>query len=78
MADAPRPVDNAQLRPLLGLLAGPLIAGGLLLVSPPEGLSDGAWAGAATAVLMMMWWVSEALPVAVTALVIAPWIAVAS
>ncbi len=41
----------------------------LMLVLPaPAGLSAPAWSAAALSVLMVMWWVSEALPLAATAL----------
>lgn len=42
---------------------------GLLLVLPaPEGLSAQGWTTAAVAVLMAVWWISEAVPIPVTAL----------
>lgn len=46
-------------------LAG-LIA--ILLVPPPPGLDETGWRVAGVALLMAIWWLSEALPVAVTAL----------
>lgn len=52
----------------LGFWAGLLIGVAMLVVSPPAGLTQPAWAVAALAVVMAIWWVSEALPVAVTAL----------
>ena len=54
--------------PLIGLVAGPLVFAALLLLPPPQGLSSDAWRVAAVAALMVIWWITEALPVAVTAL----------
>ncbi len=54
----------------VGLIAGVVLAAAMLLiVPPPAGLSVQAWAAAAVAVLMAIWWMTEALPIAVTALV---------
>lgn len=55
--------------PLIGLAAGPLIFLVLLLTPPPAGLPPAAWAVAAVTALMVVWWITEALPVAATALV---------
>ncbi len=54
--------------PLVGLIAGPLAFLALLLLPPPPGLTYPAWAVAATTLLMVIWWITEALPVAATAL----------
>jgi len=40
----------------------------LLFLPSPEGLNSTAWTVAAIAVLMAIWWATEAIPVAVTAL----------
>jgi solute carrier family 13 (sodium-dependent dicarboxylate transporter), member 2/3/5 len=40
----------------------------LMLIGPPDGLSRAAWACAALLVLMATWWATEAIPIAVTAL----------
>ena len=40
----------------------------MLFIPAPEGLSEDAWKVAAIVVLMAIWWASEAIPVAVTAL----------
>ncbi len=50
-----------------GLLAGPIAAALFLLFAGP-GLAGDARAVVAVAILMAVWWVSEALPVGVTAL----------
>lgn len=52
----------------LGLLLGPLVAICLLFLSPPEHLSQAGWATAAIGIWMAIWWSTEAVPVAVTAL----------
>lgn len=53
----------------LGLFAGPLVAIALLASPPPAELSANGWAAAAIGTLMAIWWMTEALPLAVTALV---------
>ena len=52
----------------VGLLLGPLIAAVMLLSDPPAGLSAAGWTTAACGVLMAIWWATEAVPIAVTAL----------
>ena len=67
MSDA----DSAMPVPLsrrLGQLAGPAIAIFMFFLPPPEGLPLVGWFTAAAAVWMAVWWVTEAVPVAVTAL----------
>ncbi len=56
-------------RSQIGLFLGPLIFIILLLLPLPSGMSPEARAVAAVAALMAVWWISEALPMAVTALV---------
>lgn len=51
-----------------GLLAGPLAFGVLALTPPPGALSEQAWLVAAVAVLMAVWWFSQAVPLGITAL----------
>jgi sodium-dependent dicarboxylate transporter 2/3/5 len=53
----------------LGLVLGPAIAIGLQLIGAPEGLSAAAWWVVSIMALMLVWWVSEAVPIAATALV---------
>lgn len=52
----------------LGLLLGPLVFVAMLLLPPPAGLAPEAWRVAATATLMALWWVTEAVPIPVTGL----------
>ncbi len=53
---------------LIGLFLGPALALTILLSPPPDGLSPEAWRTAAMGVLMAIWWATEAVPIAVTAL----------
>ncbi|MEM7223151.1 MAG: DASS family sodium-coupled anion symporter [Pseudomonadota bacterium] len=59
--------SNAKLR-LVGLIAGPLAAALLFALPAPEGLAPVAWRVAALTALMAIWWLSEAIPLAATAL----------
>ena len=52
----------------LGLSAGLLVAATMLLAPPQVGMSQGAWQVAAVALLMASFWMTEAVPLAVTAL----------
>ncbi|MFQ5609117.1 MAG: SLC13 family permease [Woeseiaceae bacterium] len=52
----------------VGLVVGPLLATVMLFVGGPENLSDPAWRAAAMGILMAVWWATEAVPIAVTAL----------
>lgn len=52
----------------VGLLLGPLLFCLLFLIPLPEGMSPNARAVAAITVLMAVWWISEAIPMAATAL----------
>src|SRR5690606_11916190 len=53
---------------LIGLLAGPLAFVLLLSLSPPDGMTPAAWHTAAVGVWMATWWITEAIPIAATAL----------
>ena len=66
---------------LVGLFLGPILALAMLLSSPPEGLPEAGWTTAAIGVLMAVWWATEAVPIAATALlpiVVFPLLGVAS
>lgn len=52
----------------IGLFAGPAAFLLVLLLPAPEGLEPEAWRVAAVAVLMVIWWISEAIPIPATAL----------
>jgi sodium-dependent dicarboxylate transporter 2/3/5 len=60
---------RASLHSRLGLVGGVALAALLLLLPPPAELSPAAWRTAAVGVLMAVWWMTEAAPLAVTALV---------
>lgn len=47
---------------------GPVLSALMLLAGPMGGMSETAWRTAALAVLMVIWWVTEAVPIAATAL----------
>ena len=52
----------------IGLFLGPLAALGMILSGAPAGLSDAAWMTASVGVLMAIMWATEAVPIAVIAL----------
>ncbi len=52
----------------VGLWLGPGIAVLMMIAGPPDALSDAAWRTAAMGMLMAVWWATEAVPIAVTAL----------
>ena len=56
------------LRQALGLVGGPVVALGLVLLGPPSGLSTAGWRTLAIGVFMAIWWISEAVPIPATAL----------
>ena len=55
-------------RSRLGLVAGALAAGVILWLPLPDGMSEAGRRTAAVTALMAAWWVSEAIPIAATAL----------
>lgn len=52
----------------IGLILGPALAGLMVLIGAPEGLSDPAWHVGALLVLMAVWWATEAIPIPATSL----------
>jgi len=69
MASTPLPGAAGSLRSRLGLVGGLVVAVVLLALDPPAGLSPAAWRTAAVGGLMALWWMTEAVPIAATALV---------
>jgi sodium-dependent dicarboxylate transporter 2/3/5 len=61
--------ERPRRAPLIGLIAGGAIFIALLAMAPPQGMSPAAWRVAAVATLMAVFWITEALPVAATALI---------
>jgi sodium-dependent dicarboxylate transporter 2/3/5 len=53
----------------IGLVVGVAACAAMLLAGPPAGLATPAWAVAGIGVLMALWWITEAMPLAATALV---------
>jgi sodium-dependent dicarboxylate transporter 2/3/5 len=60
--------DSYGTRQRIGLFAGPLVLLLFLILPAPEGMSEAAWATAAVGSLMAIWWITEAIPIPVTAL----------
>lgn len=52
----------------VGLPLGPILFGLLLVAPAPAGLTEAGWSTAAVAIWMAVWWATEALPLAATAL----------
>ena len=52
----------------IGLFLGPILFLFLLFMDPPEGMQPAALKVAAVTVLMAVWWITEAVPIPVTAL----------
>lgn len=53
---------------VVGLFLGPLLSITMIMVGAPDGLSDAGWMTASVGILMAVWWATEAVPIAVTAL----------
>ncbi len=69
MTQGPDTKPREWLQPkIIGLLLGPALAAGMLVAGPPGTLEHQAWMVAALTLLMAVWWVSEALPIPVTAM----------
>ena len=52
----------------IGFVLGLVVAAVMLWLGAPEGLDPKAWKALSLLALMIVWWVSEAIPVAATAL----------
>ena len=57
-----------SLRQKAGFFSGPFLFVLILLAPPPAGMSNAALKVAAVAVLMTIWWITEAIPIPATAL----------
>lgn len=65
----PAEPERSDVRERVGLFLGPLLLVVLLLLPAPEGMSAAGWKTAAVGLLMAVWWITEAIPIAATALV---------
>ena len=70
---APGKAENATETPLaglrlIGLIAGPLLAILILLLPAPAGMPAEAWRMVAVTAWMVVWWLTEAVPIPATAL----------
>jgi len=63
-----KPNNSEVKKKYIGMGAGLLLFILMVISSPPEGLSQEAWYTASIAVLMAVWWTTEVIPIAVTAL----------
>lgn len=59
---------SSGVRLWIGLAALPILLVAIIVVPPPDGLSVGGWRAAGVGLLMGMLWITEALPLAATAL----------
>jgi len=51
-----------------GLWLGPIVAIAMIVAGPPDSLASAGWNTAAIGMLMAIWWATEAVPIAVTAM----------
>jgi solute carrier family 13 (sodium-dependent dicarboxylate transporter), member 2/3/5 len=72
VTDFPRPAPSAaaggMLMARVGRWLGPIVFAVFLVLSPPGGFNPEAWLVLALTLLMAIWWVTEAAPIPVTAL----------
>jgi len=68
MSDRLAPTETYSARQSLGLFAGLAVFALLMLLPPPEGMSEQGMTVAAIAALMAVWWICEPIPVYATAL----------
>ena len=64
-----RPPPSPSRARTAGLVAGLGVFAALLAAPAPDGLDPAGWRAAAVALLMAVWWMTEALPIAATSLV---------
>ena len=60
---------SERLHQRVGLILGGLAFVAMLLAPPPQDFSESAWRTAAVTALMAIWWATEALPIAATAMI---------
>lgn len=53
----------------IGLVSGMVVFALMMMIPHPSGLSAPAWGAAAVAIWMAIWWLTEAVPIPVTALI---------
>lgn len=76
-ARAEVPAEASGIGPLgkkIGALLGPALALLMLLVGPPEGLPAAGWHTLALLAWMVVWWVTEPVPIAATSLLPMVWL----
>jgi len=76
-ARAEAPAEASGIGPLgtkIGTLLGPALAVLMLLVGPPEGLPAPGWQTLALLAWMVVWWVTEPVPIAATSLLPMVWL----
>ncbi len=61
-------IEGRSTHQTVGLFLGPTLALLMLLSGAPDGLSAQGWTTAAIGILMAVWWATEAVPIAITAL----------
>ena len=61
-------IEGRSRHQVVGLFLGPALAILMTASGAPDGLSESGWNTAAIGVLMAVWWATEAVPIAVTAL----------
>ena len=61
-------IDGRSTSQKVGLFLGPALLLVMMLAGTPDNLPDEAWVTAAIGILMAVWWATEAVPIAVTAL----------
>ena len=61
-------IDGRSTSQKVGLFLGPALLAIMLLSGAPDGLPEKAWVTASIGILMAVWWATEAVPIAVTAL----------
>ena len=62
-------LNGRDTRKNVGLVLGPLLALLVFIIPAPEGLPEMGWRTAGLAFWLATWWATEAMPIAVTALI---------